>query len=42
MLILIKGDQTLLWQDVHEVMDEIKTKLSRPDLILSADDPRAH
>jgi biopolymer transport protein TolR len=42
MLILIKGDQALVWKEVHEVMEEIKTKLSRPDLILAADDPRAH
>jgi biopolymer transport protein ExbD len=42
MLILIKGDQALVWQEVHEVMEEIKTKLSRPDLILASDDPRAH
>jgi biopolymer transport protein ExbD len=40
--ILVKGDETLTWEDVHVVLDRIKTDLSRTEILLATDSPEAH
>ena len=40
--ILVKGDETLTWEDVHVVLEQIKTDLSRTEILLATDSPEAH
>ena len=40
--ILVKGDETLTWEDVHVVMDRIKTDLARTEILLATDSPESH
>jgi len=40
--ILVKGDDNLAWEDVHVVLDRIKTDLSRTEILLATDSPEAH